>query len=345
MKSQSKLSKHQLKWLSLICTIILLLTGCQSNITTDVSNVTEATVASENTSETTTETPVTYDDPAMNYLIQLDQMGARIAGTVKERKAADYITKELESMGYTVKRDDFTYQGGVHSENIIAEKKGTGEGTVLLGAHYDSVDASKGTDDNASGVSVVLRVAKTLAEKETIHTVKFVLFGAEEVGLEGSYHYTSQMSDDDVKNLILMVNLDSLIAGDIAYVYGNPNEQGKYRDFVLELAASNQMTLTTQPGKNPEFPAGTTGPFSDHAPFEELGISFIYFESTNWDMGEKDGYVQSSPENGLEGDFWHTQYDNFEDINNTFPGRPAERLNLISTLLEQLLVMDLSSIK
>jgi len=338
-------------FLILYLILALSLVGCGNQTKSDSESkesLTTTEAVTEAQSEQATEAkiePKTYDDPAMNYLLAFDSMGARIAGTPTEKAAADYIEKELSSFGYTVTRDPFDYSGSsMHSENVIAEKKGTGTGTVIVGAHYDSVNASKGTDDNASGVSVVLRVAQSLSKLDTVHTIKFVFFGAEEVGLEGSSYYSSKMTAEELKDTVLMVNLDSLIAGDIAYVYGNPNEQGKYRDYVLEMAKSSGLTLTTQEGKNPEFPKGTTGPFSDHASFETLGVSFIYFESTNWDMGEKDGYIQSSPENGAGGDFWHTEYDNFEDIEKTFPGRPEERLNTISTLLEKLLILNLLEI-
>lgn len=335
--------KRKFQGLCLFCILILSLSGCQTKgVASDIKESKEA-LGTAVSIETSLD-QVVYDDAAMNYLMALDQLGARIAGTQTEKMAADYIVKELESMGYTIKREGFTYQDTFESENIIAEKKGTGTQTVIIGAHYDSVGASKGTDDNGSGVAVALRVAKTLAKQETVHTLKFVFFGAEEVGLEGSSHYASQMTRDEIKDTLLMVNLDSLIAGDIAYVYGNPNEQGKYRDYVLDLARENQLILTNQPGKNPDYPAGTTGPYSDHAPFEALGMSFIYFESTNWDMGKKDGYTQSSPDQGAEGNYWHTKYDNFKDIEKAFPGRPAERLNMVATILEKLLVMNLLEI-
>lgn len=343
VKGTVPMMKRKFQGLCLFCIIILSLSGCQPKSVIFDKKETADPIA-KGVSVETPATPVSYDDPAMNYLMALDQLGARIAGTPTEKMAADYIVKELESMGYAVKREAFKYQDTFESENIIAEKKGKGGQTIIIGAHYDSVGASKGTDDNGSGVAVALRVAKTLADQETEHTLKFVFFGAEEVGLEGSSYYAGQMSKKDIEDTLLMVNLDSLIAGDIAYVYGNANEQGKYRDYVLELAKTNQLTLTNQPGKNSDYPAGTTGPYSDHAPFEALGMSFIYFESTNWDMGAKDGYTQSSPDKGAEGDFWHTKYDNFKDIEKAFPGRPAERLNTVATLLEKLLIMNLSEI-
>jgi hypothetical protein len=134
-----------------------------------------------------------------------------------------------------------------------------------------------------------------------------------------------------------MINLDSLIAGDIAYVYGDAGEAGVIRDWTLEYAKKHDLDLQTQAGANPQFPAGTTGDFSDHAPFKALGIPYTYFESTNWMLGEMDGYTQVSPEYGEDGKIWHTQYDNLEYIEANFPGRIQERLNLFVTVLQGIL--------
>lgn len=101
---------------------------------------------------------------------------------------------------------------------------------LLLGHINDSEPSSstldrsnfQGTNDNASGVGVLLELADRL-ETDTNNTVKFILFGAEEVGLIGSEYYASNMSEDEVKNTIVMVNLDSLIVGDKMYFHaGRP---------------------------------------------------------------------------------------------------------------------------
>jgi len=134
-----------------------------------------------------------------------------------------------------------------------------------------------------------------------------------------------------------MVNLDSLIAGDMAYVYGDEGEAGIIRDWTLEYAKNHNLVLQTQPGDNPEYPAGTTGDFSDHAPFKALGISYTYFESTNWALGDMDGYTQVSQEYGVNGEIWHTPFDSLEYIDQTFPGRVQERLNLFVLLLQAIL--------
>ena len=284
---------------------------------------------------------------ASEYLSELSGMGARVAGTEAERDAGDWIQGTLEELGYTVTIEPFDYEvDGVKgtSENIIAVKDGKSGETIILGAHYDSVDAGDGSDDNGSGVAVVLEAATVLKDTEAPQTIKFIFFGAEEVGLCGSDYHVSQMTQEDIDQTVLMMNFDSLIAGDIAYVYGDADDNGKYRDLALEIAKEQNLDLITQPGDNAELPAGTTGDWSDHAPFKAAGIPHIYFESTNWTLGNKDGYTQVDLTLGIDGEIWHTKFDTMDYISTNFPDRIENRLSTFSTVTIELLSDDLSKL-
>jgi hypothetical protein len=269
-----------------------------------------------------------------------DGIGPRPTGTETESQAAQYILNTLRGFGYAPDLQPFTATekfGVVQSANIVAVKQGLSPQEIIVGAHYDSVQVGTGADDNASGVGVLLEVAQRIKDISTPYTIRFILFGAEEIGLEGSKYYASRMKEEEIQNTIAMINLDSLIAGDIPYVYGDAGDAGVIRDWTLKFAEEHDLDLQTQPGTLPEYPPGTTGDFSDHAPFKALGIPYTYFESTNWMLGDKDGYVQVSPEYGENGKIWHTQYDTIEYIDTTFPGRIQERLNLFVTVLEGIL--------
>lgn len=282
---------------------------------------------------------------AGEYLTELSTVGSRVAGTESEATTGDWIQITLEDLGYTVTREPFEYEvEGVlgKSENIVAVKTGQTEKTIVLGAHYDSVDIGNGVDDNASGIAVVLEVANLLKNMETPQTVEFIFFGAEEVGLCGSDYHVSQMTDQEIANTVLMMNFDSLVAGDTAYVYGDTN--GKLLDQLLGIAADKNLDLITQPGENPEFPMGTTGDWSDHAAFKAAGIPYLYMESTNWTLGAEDGYTQVDLKLGVDGEIWHTEFDTMEYINANFPGRIEERLATFSTVTEELLLEDLSKL-
>jgi hypothetical protein len=269
-----------------------------------------------------------------------DEISSRPTGTEKEAQTAQYIVNALEELGYAPETQPFTtlgMSGVVHSSNIIAVKQGLLPQEIVVGAHYDSVPVGTGADDNASGVGVLLEAAQRVKDISTPYTIRFILFGAEESGLGGSKYYAGRMKLEEIQNTIAMINLDSLIAGDIAYVYGDAGDAGVMRDWALTYAKEQNLNLQSQPGINPDYPPGTTGDFSDHAPFKALGIPYTYFESTNWMLGDQDGYTQVSPEYGENGKIWHTSYDTLDYINTTFPGRIQERLNLFVVVLQGIL--------
>jgi Zn-dependent M28 family amino/carboxypeptidase len=282
---------------------------------------------------------------AAGLLASFDARGPRVAGTADEATAADRIAGELRVMGYDPILQPFDYRSGAeHSQNVIAEKLGSGGGTIIVGAHLDSADIGAGVDDNASGVAVALEVARTIRMLSPTQTIRFVFFGAEEEGFLGSEHYVRTMSDEEVDETILMVNLDSLVAGDYAYVYGNEGEKGKYRERLLAMAEELHLPLITQDVGNPCYPRGTTLDASDHVPFKNRGLAFVYFESTNWTLGDKDGYTQVALEYGENGKIWHTRYDRLSYLEEHFSGRTTRRLALFSRMLKNLVLEDVSCI-
>jgi alkaline phosphatase isozyme conversion protein len=313
---------------------------------TPATAITPAPTATVQSAPQITRTPVSPEktapgEIALSHVKAIaNEVGPRPTGTEAESQTAQYILNTLKELGYGPETQPFTAvtkSGVIHSANMMAVKPGQSPQEIIVGAHYDSVPVGTGADDNSSGVGVLLEVAERVKDLPTPYTIRFILFGAEEVGLQGSKYYASQMKQEDIQNTIAMINLDSLIAGDIAYVYGDEGEAGVLRDWTLEYAKDHNLELQTQPGMNPEYPAGTTGDFSDHAPFKALGIPYTYFESTNWALGDKDGYTQVNPEYGENGEIWHTQYDTLDYINSTFPGRIQERLNLFVTVLQGIL--------
>ena len=276
------------------------------------------------------------------HLIELSEtIGARVASTDKEREAKEYIEGVFKGLGYSTVVQPFEYttkKGLGQSSNVIATKPGTSDKQIIVGAHYDSVNASTGASDNASGVSVMLGAAEVLKDVNTEYTIKFVAFGAEEVGLKGSQYYASQMSEEEIADTVGMINLDTVLFGDKKYVYGGLGEKSWLCDQALDLAKSLDLDIITQQGLNSEYPKGTTGDWSDHVPFKELGIPWIYFESTNWDLTDENGnYSTGESETEQFGEIMHTKRDNLSFMEEQIPGRAGNRLYSYTLLLSQLL--------
>ena len=235
-----------------------------------------------------------YGADAYSYVQYLDaNLRARRAGTEQEQKAAAYLTGELESFGYEVAQQPFSYTSRgatVNSQNVIVTKPGRSEKQIIVGAHYDSVNTA-GVDDNGSGTSVTLETAKRMFGVSTPYTIKFIFFGAEEAGLRGSKAYASSMSAEEIANTVLMINLDSVLAGTYRYAYGGVvNEQtgevdqawGVYQTKALADELGLDIRLNDTELNALQTP--TTGDWSDHASFKNIGLPYVYFEAANWEL-------------------------------------------------------------
>jgi len=281
--------------------------------------------------------PTAWGEAALRHIEALSAIGPRVAGGANERTAAAYIEDAFREAGYEPRTQQFSLRRGGQSANVVVSKAGESSRVIIVGAHYDSQAPGPGADDNASGVGVMLEIAAALTDAPVPYSLRFVAFGAEESGLRGSRHFVSTMDSEAIANAVAMINVDSVTAGDIAYVYGTEGEAGMIRDWVLSRASADGLDIRTQDGSNPEYPAGTTCDCSDHAPFGEAGIQYAYFESTNWALGDRDGYTQVDTRFGEDGEIWHTPYDTLDYIEATFPGRIRERLELFSRMLYRVL--------
>ena len=118
-------------------------------------------------------------------------MGPRVTGTKQGWATGDYIAAHLKAAGWTVQEQPFTYRE-TPVRNIIG-KKGSGP-IVLLGAHYDTrpfADKNPagtqdqpilGADDGASGVAVLLELARVLDVEQTGKQVWLAFFDGEDRG-------------------------------------------------------------------------------------------------------------------------------------------------------------------
>ncbi len=135
----------------------------------------------------------------MDTVSDLEAFGSREFHLESSRQAADHLLEEFSGIGLEVELQRFTVDDAEVS-NVVATLQGTdpGAGTYLIGAHYDSENSgaatlssaenltAPGADDDASGVAAVLEIARLLIGSGSPATVRFVLFGAEEYGYDGS---------------------------------------------------------------------------------------------------------------------------------------------------------------
>lgn len=155
------------------------------------------------------------------------------------------------------------------SQNVIGTLEGTHpeQGVVYMGGHYDTVSIAPGANDDASGVAVTLEAARVLATKghRTKATLKFIAFGAEEIGLDGSYWYVVENYGEVTTLGLGMINLDMVGVGDVLQI-GNIGYSGgggpQFKEYTQWKATAMGMT----------WESFTAGENSDHTYFEQVGV-------------------------------------------------------------------------
>ncbi len=156
------------------------------------------------------------------------------------------------------------------SQNVIGTLEGIDpeQGIVYMGGHYDSVSAGPGANDDASGVGAMLEAARVLSTEghRTKATLKFLAFGSEETGLDGSYNYVDENSEEISSKGIGMINLDMIGVGDTSLI-GNIDWSNSNLTNFTRIKASN-MNLTWAP-----FTASSN---SDHTYFEAAGVPAVF---------------------------------------------------------------------
>ena len=163
--------------------------------------------------------------------------------------AQQYIREQLAQWG-TVEIDDFSVRGRIHHNLILdlpplsppqasggkqeesplakggkQDNLGIEKGIkkrlppIVIGAHYDTVPGSPGADDNATGVAVLLELARDIASGPLKYPVQLVAFDMEEYGYLGSSHHAAKYKQQQ-ESIRLMISLEML-----GYCNHNPNSQ------------------------------------------------------------------------------------------------------------------------
>lgn len=142
-------------------------------------------------------------------------IGERNPSTSMEQlnQAADYIREQLQSYGYIVNERIY---GDQRFRVLSVELTGitSPDEFIIAGAHYDTTIGSPGADDNASGVAVLLEIARELHGRHLSRSVRLVVFPNEErpygrTELSGSY-ISARDSAEKEENIIGMMSLEML---------------------------------------------------------------------------------------------------------------------------------------
>ncbi len=226
-------------------------------------------------------------------ILAADSMEGRLINTPGSAKARAYLLREFEAAGlqrvgaewgHPFQRLNLRDSSHTPGVNVVGVVRGRvrPEQYIVVTAHYDHVgvrngEIFNGADDNASGTSALLAIAKRVAAAPLQHSVLFVAFDGEEGGLAGARAFVDAPPVPRAA-ILLNVNMDMVGRSERGELYvAGTWHTPRLRPLLEPVAARAPLRLLF--GHD-----DPTGPRrddwtsqSDHGAFHRAGIPFLYF--------------------------------------------------------------------
>ncbi|UCE10287.1 MAG: M20/M25/M40 family metallo-hydrolase [Candidatus Thorarchaeota archaeon] len=227
------------------------------------------------------------EDSFKQFIIKVSENGTREYETAENVYAKFWIMSQLENVSDgAIEVTEF----GEH-DSVLGRLPGTlgSDGpVVMVGGHYDTVDAP-GANDDGTGIAAALELARILSNYTWPLDIYFCFWNAEEIGLHGSWE-TAEMFAEEERDILVYFNIDMLLVQDpsaptderIWMVYDNhPGALFQDSQYWAELTRVmnnnfDQPIILPLPGTEFQFYGQ-----SDHYPFHATGYrsSLFAFES------------------------------------------------------------------
>lgn len=283
-----------------------------------------------------TSTPMTVAEPVLAFdgAVSFEYLEAQMAigrdrypGSEGHWQTGEYIIGELEALGWAVEEQPFTYQG-VDVRNITGKANvGVGD-VVIIAAHYDTRKVADqtpgaveqglsvpGAVDGASGVAVLLELARILELAHVPREVWLVFFDAEDNGsggiegwnwIVGSQYMADNLTAEEEARIEALVLVD-LIGDADQQLYYEGNSDPELRETIWEIAADLGYSDVFVPQVRHTM-------IDDHLPFVRKGITaidIIDFDYPYWhtveDTADK-ASAESLARVGLTIEYWLESY-------------------------------------
>jgi hypothetical protein len=252
-------------------------------------------------------------------------LGPRPPGSDAAAGTRELITTRLRQAGWPVREHSFEAEppdrDPVAMINLIAELPGAEPGWILFGTHYDTKRIGGvrfvGANDGASGVALLLELARQLATSERPYGVRLLFFDGEEAfgphitpedGLYGSRALAEQMHQSgELARAHALVIVDLVADADLGLV-DDRNSSPRLRRLLQETASDLGL----------EHAATGGGPgliIDDHVSFAESGLTEVLC-LIDLRFGDRT----------MPGPFWHTARDDLGAVS-------AESLNTVGQLV------------
>jgi aminopeptidase YwaD len=246
--------------------------------------------------------------PGKDFIIMPDSKGIKATGKLQQADSVHFINRDKgiivkleDKLTWSVAQEagDITFiqvdrkavnglpsEAQVHIENkpvknfrasnVCGIVKGTTkpDSVILITAHYDHLGGMgkdtyfPGANDNASGVSLLLNLAKYYAANPQPYSIAFICFAGEEAGLVGSKYFTENPLIP-LKSIRFMINTDLAGTGEEGITVVNATEFSK--EFGIMNAVNDENKLLTK------INARGKAANSDHYFFTEKGVPAFFF--------------------------------------------------------------------
>ena len=249
-------------------------------------------------------------------ILSSDALEGRETGTVGNLMAQVFIEHRFEELGlkkfgesyrhlfdHTNQRRNQTFTNAVNLIGYVEGSKNP-ERFIVMTAHYDHLgirngEIYNGADDNASGTGGLMAAAEWFSKNQPENSIMFIAFDAEEQGLGGARYFVNNPVLP-LEQIILNINLDMISTNPVNELYAVGTYHYPFLKPLVEEATDGASVNVLFGHDTPDLPPADNWTMSsDHGPFHQMGIPFIYFG------------VEDHPE-------YHQPGDVFENINQEF---------------------------
>ncbi len=204
------------------------------------------------TAESKTELPQPDYNRIIKTIVHLTKdIGSRPAGSEQTSQAIQFVSQELKSMGYHPIYQDFRLPDNTQGRSVDVFDVGTTQREIILTAHVDTLPDSPGANEDASGVAVLLELARTVRKYHIPVGVHFLFLGAEEKihGYEEeSYFSSARFMDYQKERGVQFMNgvivIDKIGAGEKLQVTLIDSTTSNIMDKLLDK--SNQLKIPVE---------------------------------------------------------------------------------------------------
>ncbi|MCC5854594.1 MAG: M28 family peptidase [Idiomarina sp.] len=215
----------------------------------------------------------------------------RAPGTDGGIAAREYIVEQMTTIGLEPAGTDgylhpFETPQTTNAANVIGLIPGTDPNLrpITLTAHYDHLGIRNGAiyhgaDDNASGTAAILEIARFLMDYPNEHPILVMALDSEEWGLLGA-RALFETNFLDPRNVAFNLNLDMLSRDTDQLLYAVGTYHNPWLRPLVQRVQRESGARLVMAHDRPWWRAGRTEDWtlsSDHGPFHEQGIPFMYF--------------------------------------------------------------------